>query len=212
MAHTHDATLGLPALAEDAAERRADPAMLCRLGARRSAPLRSLGGPGPTAGELEALLRLGLRVPDHGGLEPWRIVVFEGAARGEAGARLDGLYAAQNPGLPAAKATMWRDYLERAPLVLVVVSRPDAGSKIPVFHQELSAGALAMNLEIAALALGFACQWLLKWPGRDLEALKILGVGEGERVAGFLHVGRPTVAVPDRARPDLAAVVSRWRP
>lgn len=212
MTHTHGAVLALPALGADAAERRSDPAMVARLSGRRSPPLRSLGEPGPTAAELETLLTLGLRVPDHGRLEPWRILVFEGTARGEAGSRLDAVYGAQNPGLPAAKARMWHDYFCRAPLVLVVVSRPDPTSRIPAFHQELSAGALAMNLEIAALALGFACQWLLKWPGRDPEALRLLGIGAGERVAGFLHVGRPTAVVPDRPRPELSTVVSRWRP
>lgn len=212
MAHLPDTAVDRPRLADDAPERRPSGEMLQRLAARRSPKLASLGGPGPTPAELHTLLALGLRVPDHGKLEPWRILVFDGAARGEAGVRLDAAYAAQNPGLPAAKATMWRDYLERAPLTLVVVSKPDPAAKIPVFHQELSAGALAMNLTIAANALGFACQWLLKWPGRDPAALAVLGVGEGERVAGFLHVGRPTVETPDRPRPDPSSVVSRWEP
>lgn len=211
MAHGADHGAGAAALAEDAPERRPAPEMLDRLARRKSPPLRSLGGPPLSADELGRLLALGLRVPDHGRLAPWRIIVLDGDARTEAGDALDAAYAAQNPDLPAEKANIWRDYLDRAPLTLVVVSRPDPASKIPVWHQELGAGALAMNLVHAASALGLACQWLLKWPGRDPEALAILGIGEGERVAGFLHIGRPTVAVPDRPRPDAATVVSRWR-
>ena len=210
--HGHaEPAVGAP-LAADAPERRPEPAWRRRLATRRSPPLKTLGGSAPTPEELDDLLTLGLRVPDHGRLAPWRIVVLEGEARAEAGDRLDALYAAQTPGLPEAKRTMWRDYLARAPLVLVVVSRPDPTSKIPLWHQELAAGALAMNLVTAATAMGFAVQWLLKWPGRDPAAAALLGVGAGERVAGFLHIGRPTVAVPDRPRPAIADVVRWWSP
>jgi nitroreductase len=212
MAHAHDPAPAAAPLADDAEERRPAPEMLARLAGRRSPPLRSLGGPGPTPADLDALLGLGLRVPDHGRLAPWRIVVFEGEARAEAGSRLDAIYARQNPGLPEAKRSMWRDYFCRAPLLLVVASRPDPGSKIPVFHQELSAGALCMNLITAATAMGFSAHWLLKWPGRDAEALAALGIGASERVAGFLHIGRPTERTADRPRPEPAAVVTRWRP
>lgn len=212
MAHGADHGAAAVPLAADAAERQPVPEMVARLARRRSPPLRALAGPPLSAEELERLLTLGLRVPDHGRLEPWRVLVLDGADAAAAGDALDALYARQNPDLPEEKAHMWRDYLCRAPLTLVVVSRPDPASKIPLWHQELGAGALCMNLVTAAAALGLDCHWLLKWPGRDPEALAVLGIGEGERVAGFLHIGRPTVTVADRPRPAIERVVSRWRP
>ncbi|MCB4770206.1 nitroreductase [Ancylobacter sp. Lp-2] len=186
--------------------------MIERLAARRSAPLRNLGGPALTEEELDLLFRLALRVPDHGRLVPWRFIVIEGEARAALGARLDQLYARQNPDLPAAKADMWTLYLMRAPLTVVVVSRPDPAAKVPEWNQQLSAGAAGMALTVAASALGLASQWLLKWPGRDREAAALAGVEAGETVAGFIHIGRPTVDSPDRPRPDATSVVSRWQP
>lgn len=181
------------------------------MAARRSLPLRSLVAPGPDDGELETILRLATRVPDHGRLVPWRFIVLKGEARGEAGARLDALYAVQNPGLPAAKADMWRTYLLRAPVTVVLVSRPDPAAKVPEFNQVLSAGAAGMALVTAATALGFAAQWLLKWPGRDPEAAGLLGVQPGEKVAGFIHLGSPAERPADRPRPALEDVVTIWR-
>ncbi|MCK0197737.1 nitroreductase [Ancylobacter sp. 6x-1] len=188
------------------------PVMIERLATRRSPPLRSLGGPGPSAQELDLLLRLAIRTPDHGRLAPWRLIILEGEARAELGARLDALYARQNPEMAAGKSDMWQLYLMRAPLTVVLVSRPDRTAKVPEWNQALSAGAVGMALTIAASALGFVSQWLLKWPGRDPEAAALLGVGPQEKVAGFLHIGRPTQTTPDRPRPDLADVVSRWTP
>jgi nitroreductase len=192
--------------------RRTSPEALDLLARRRSLPLRSLVAPGPTAAELEDLLTLAARVPDHGRLVPWRFIVLEGEARGAAGARLDALYARQNPGLAPAKATMWRDYLMRAPVTVVLVSRPDPAAKVPVFNQVLSAGAAGMALVSAAAALGYGAQWLLKWPGRDPEAAALLGVGEAEQVAGFIHLGSPAEIPADRPRPRLADIVTRWAP
>ncbi len=188
------------------------PEALWLLEHRRSLPLRSLVGPGPDAATLDRMLAIAARVPDHGRLVPWRFIVVEGEARAAAGARLDALYARQVPDLPAEKAYMWRDYLLRAPLTVVLVSRPDSAAKIPVFNQVLSAGAVGMNLMHAAEALGFSALWLLKWPGRDREAAALLGVGEGETVAGFFHIGRPAERVADRPRPPLVQVVTRLAP
>lgn len=188
------------------------PDMLARLEARRSAPLRGLVEPGPTPEELDRLLRLAARVPDHGRLVPWRFIVLAGDARRALGERLDALYARQNPGLPAAKADMWTLYLSRAPLTVVLVSRPDGGAKVPEWNQVLSAGAAGMALTVAASAMGFATQWLLKWPGRDAEVAALLGVTAPERIAGFIHVGRPAQASEDRPRPALDEVVSYWAP
>ncbi|MDI4665178.1 nitroreductase [Xanthobacter autotrophicus] len=185
---------------------------LALLETRRSLPLRALVEPGPDAAALDRMLAIAARVPDHGRLVPWRFIVLEGEARAAAGDRLDALYAAQNPGLGPDKAHMWRDYLLRAPVTVVVVSRTDAAAKIPAFNQILSAGAAAMNLVVAATAMGFSALWLLKWPGRDPDAAALLGVDAAEKVAGFIHIGRPAARAEDRPRPSLDAVVTRWHP
>lgn len=187
-----------------------DEAALALMEARRSVPLRTLAGPGPTPAELERMMRIAARVPDHGRLVPWRFIIVEGEARGALGARLDALYARQHPDLAPGKGDMWRAYLERAPLTVVLVSRPDPAAKVPEWNQMLSAGAAGMALTLAATAMGFATQWLLKWPGRDPEAAALLGVRSGEKVAGFIHLGRPRLVAPDRARPVLDEVVTRW--
>lgn len=194
-----------------ALETAPDAAVLDFLAARRSPALRTLAAPGPTPAEVDRLLALASRVPDHGRLVPWRFIVLEGEARAGAGRALDALYARQNPELPAEKAGMWQAYLTRAPVVVILVSRPDETAKIPVWHQELAAGAAGMALTVAAAAMGYASQWLLKWPVRDAQAAALLGIGPGERVAGMFHIGHPSLpAPPERARPDMAAIVTRW--
>lgn len=188
------------------------PEALAMLEVRRSLPLRALLEPGPTPSELDRILAIAARVPDHGRLVPWRFIVLEGDARATAGDRLDTLYAAQNPGLPEARAHMWRDYLMRAPVTVVAVSRPDPAAKVPVLNQVLSAGAACMNLVLAATALGYGALWLLKWPGRDRDAAALLGVGPQEQVAGFIHIGRPGTRVEDRPRPARDDIVTRLVP
>lgn len=185
---------------------------LALLETRRSLPLRALVEPGPDAPTLDRMLAIAARVPDHGRLVPWRFIVLEGDARSTAGDRLDTLYAEQNPELPPEKAHMWRDYLLRAPVTVVVVSRVDPAARIPELNQVLSAGAAAMNLVVAATAMGFSALWLLKWPGRDPAAAAVLGVGPAEKVAGFIHIGRPAARAEDRPRPRLDEVVTRWVP
>jgi nitroreductase len=177
---------------------------------RRSAPLRGLVEPGPTAEELRHMLSLAARVPDHGRLVPWRFIVVAGEGRAQLGARLDALYASQNPELPASKADMWTLYLKRAPVTVVLVARPDPAAKVPEWNQVLSVGAAGMALTLAASALGFATQWLLKWPGRDPQAAALVGARPGERIAGFIHIGRPVAIAEDRPRPALDDVVVAW--
>ncbi len=207
--HVHGAAPRHGGVAIEAPRVEAAAALLER---RRSLPLRSLVAPGPTAEDLARILRIAARVPDHGRLVPWRFIVLAGEARAAAGARMDALYGQQNPDLPPAKADMWTLYLMRAPVTVVLVSRPDPQAKVPVFNQILSAGAAGMALVTAATALGYAAQWLLKWPGRDPAAAALLGVAPGEQVAGFIHLGSPAEDVADRARPELTAVVTHWQP
>ncbi|MEP9354935.1 nitroreductase [Xanthobacter sp. KR7-65] len=209
-AHSHSGAA--LAFAAPLADVPVSPQTLELLEARRSLPLRALLEPGPSPDELDRMLAIAARVPDHGRLVPWRFIVLEGDARAAAGAQLDELYAVRNPGLTPDKSRMWQDYLTRAPLTVVVVSRADPAAKIPELNQVLSAGAACMNLVVAATALGYSALWLLKWPGRDREAAALLGVTETEKVAGFIHIGRPAVRPEDRPRPSLAQVVTRWTP
>jgi len=195
---------------DDAFELQFSPNMLAKLETRRSVPMRAFD-PMPIPQEhLDRILKIAARSPDHGRLSPWRFIVIQDEARQVSGERFDALYAARNPELDMSKSDMWTLYMMRAPVTIVLVSRPDPNSRIPEWDQILGSGAVGMNLISAASAHGYATQWLLKWPGRDPEAAAILGVQAGERVAGFIHLGRQTERPADRARPDLASIVTHW--
>ncbi|AXS41090.1 nitroreductase [Breoghania sp. L-A4] len=177
---------------------------------RRSIPAVNLGDPGPDAEQLRRLLTIGARVPDHGKLAPWRFIVFQGDARTEAGEALCALRLAREPDLDAAQQEQERTRLSRAPLVIGVVSTASQHAKIPVWEQELSAGAVCMNLATAAHALGFVSQWLTEWYAHDAEAAALLGLRDGERFAGFIHIGTPKEPPFERPRPDIDALTTHW--
>jgi nitroreductase len=182
------------------------PETLRLLATRRSTPAHTLRLPGPTAEQTEALLRLGLRVPDHGKLAPWRVIVLGPDAKA---AFLDQLLAL--PGRAESDfAAKKLAKLTAPPLTIVVVSRPVASPKIPVWEQELSAGAVCMNLLVAAEAMGFGANWITDWYAYDAGATAALGLADGERVAGFVHVGTPSAPRQERDRPRLHEVVE-WR-
>lgn len=180
------------------------------LARRRSAPPAAMLGPGPDAAQLATLLRLAARTPDHGKLAPWRFIVFEGEARDRAGAILAEIYKSDHPEAGAERLALEAKRLAHAPLVVAVVSRAAAHAKIPEWEQILSAGAVCMNLTIAARALGFSTAWLTEWPAYDARALARLGLLEHEKLAGFLHVGRVESPPDDRVRPDMAQIVTHF--
>ena len=177
---------------------------------RRSVPPQSMSGPGPSAPELETLLTLAARVPDHGKLAPWRFVVFEGEGRDRAGAIIAEVYAADNPQAEAKRLDLERRRLAQAPLVIGVVSRAAPHAKIPEWEQVMSVGAVAMNLTLAATAMGYATAWLTEWYAYDARVLKAFGLADHEKMAGFIHVGRPTAVIEDRVRPVIADLVTRF--
>lgn len=189
--------------------------VLDRLEMRRSVPAARLVAPGPSASELRRILTVASRVPDHGGLAPWRFVVVEKDARAALAERLAGAcLAAAGEGDEHATRTAGklRALFGQPPLVVVVVSCPRPGAKIPAGEQVLSAGAACMNLVTAATALGFGANWLTGWAATHPAARPILGLAEGESVAGVIPVGTAAEAPPDRPRPDLLAIVSTWTP
>jgi len=187
------------------------PDALQLLKTRRSVKPMELAPPGPTAAELDTLLTIASRVPDHGKLKPWRFIVFEGEARKAAGEALAEVFGTDHPEATAEQVAFERARLARAPLVIAVVSRAAPHVKIPEWEQQLSAGAAAMSLVLAAHALGFAASWITEWYAYDRRVLDKLGLATTERVAGFVHIGRPAKPPEDRDRPKLDEIVTRYR-
>jgi len=178
-----------------------------RLARRRSASAQSLLAPGPSRDEVEHILQLGARTPDHGKLFPWRFVVLGPQTRAGLAEALTPMAARQSDPGKAAKVL---SKLTAPPVTILVLSVPVIGHKVPEWEQQLSAGAVCMNLEHAANALGYAASWITDWYSYDPAALALFGVRAGEQVAGFIHVG--TLAEPslERPRPDVAALTT-WR-
>ncbi|MBR0826967.1 nitroreductase [Bradyrhizobium manausense] len=177
---------------------------------RRSVKPREMTGPGPSPAELETILTIGARVPDHGKLAPWRFIVFEGEARMRAGEVIARVFARKNPGAPAADVEVEKRRLTDAPLVIGIVSFTKPHPKVPAFEQELSAGASAMNIVTAATALGYGACWLTGWFAFDRDVLDGLGLKADEKLAGFVHIGKPTKPSEDRPRPALSEIVTRF--
>ena len=186
------------------------PKALDLLKTRRSVKPMLLGGPGLSAAEIDTLLTVASRVPDHGKLTPWRFIVFEGAGRLAAGEKIVDAFLKDHPDATPEQIEFERSRLARAPLVIAVVSRAGQHVKIPEWEQVLSAGAAAMNLVMAAHALGYAVNWITEWYAYDPRVLAGLGVAPHERIAGFIHIGMPNAPPEDRPRPQLSEIVTRY--
>jgi nitroreductase len=178
---------------------------------RRSLKPIELVGPGPSPADLDTLLTIASRVPDHGKLTPWRFIVFEGESRLKAGEAIVAAFVAKYPDSKPEQIEFERKRLARAPVVIAVVSRAAPHVKIPEWEQVLSSGAAAMSLVIAAHALGFGATWITEWYAYDRSVLDALGLAPHEKIAGFVHVGHPTQAPEDRPRPALADIVTRFK-
>ncbi len=181
------------------------------LNRRLSVPSRQLGEPGPSAAQLEAMLSAAIRVPDHGRLAPYRLVLVRGDARIRLGEALARIHAANEPDAPAAALDKDRTRFAAAPLVVGVVARTTAGHKVPLQEQLLSAGCVAFNLLHAAQALGFGAQWLTGWAAYDADVARLLGLAGNERIVGFVHVGTILQPAGERPRPLLADLLSEWK-
>ncbi len=184
------------------------PDALQLLQTRRSVKPMELAGPPPSAAEIDTLLTIAARVPDHGKLTPWRFIVFAGEARAAAGTIIADIFRAAHPEATPDQIEFEGKRLTRAPLVIAVVSRAGPHVKIPEWEQQLSSGAACMNLVTAAHALGFAASWITEWYAYDARVLGALGLAANERIAGFVHIGRPAKPPEDRDRPKLTDIVT----
>ena len=189
-----------------------DSGPLAVLDTRRSVPFLQLEAPGPDQPTLLRLLRSAVRVPDHGKLVPFRFLSLRDDARRVFGERLAARHAQLDPQASAAVIDKDRDRYLHAPLVVVAIARLGPDGKIPEQERLLSAGCTCFALLLGAQALGFRGCWLTGWAAYDLEVARMLGLQADERVIGFIHLGSPKIAVPDRDRPDPAALLAEWTP
>jgi nitroreductase len=191
---------GAPVIQEPA------PEVLRFLARRRSTSAVTLAEPAPSASELDTLLRLATRVPDHGKLAPWRFVVLDGDGKQAFAGKLEALALSRGDQTAAAKLAK----LKIPPLCVAVISSPKE-APIPQWEQQLSAGAVCTTLLYAALAMGYGGNWITDWYAYDTDAGAILGLQASEKVAGFVLLGTAREPPLERERPEPASLVTRWR-
>ena len=184
--------------------------LLAFLKSRKSASAKAMGGTGPNAHQLNEILSIAMRVPDHGKLTPWRFVLFQGDARAEVGKLFADRWAALNSSHGAEALGFQAGLFMRAPMVIAVVSTAKTHAKIPVWEQQMSAAAVCFNMELAAQALGFDVQWQSDWVAYDQGAKAAMGLEAGEQIAGLIYIGKSAIPLEDRPRPDVTMLTTHW--
>ena len=178
---------------------------------RNSVKPAFLTAPGPSGAEIERLLTIGARVADHKKLAPWRFMLFQGEGRARAGAIFaEAALAEEQPPPSEDRLKTERERFLRAPLVIGVVSVYKPHPAAPEWEQILSAGAACQNIVVAANALGYGTSWITEWVSYSPAVRIGLGLTANERIAGFVYVGTPKERPPERERPNLADITSRW--
>lgn len=184
---------------------------LALLETRRSAKPRDLVAPGPSPEELERILTIAMRSPDHGKISPWRFVVVAQDQRQQLADLLARALPEHDPEAGSAHFQKALDFAHQAPTMIVLVSAPIEGHKIPVWEQQLSCGAVGMNLLHAAHALGYVGGWITGWQAYSPRVTRAF-CKEGERIAGFIFLGTAGQPLEERPRPALADHLGHWQP
>lgn len=184
---------------------------LALLRTRRSGKPRNLIAPGPGDAQIRTIFEIAMRTPDHGKLAPWRFVLIGADQRDALADLLETAYLAEKPDAGRLEIESMHQFAHQAPTLVVALSSPAQGSKIPLWEQELSCGAAIMNLLHATHALGFHGGWLTGWPAFNDQVRDAFGQPH-ERIAGFVFIGTSSAPLEERPRPDYDAVVSHWNP
>ncbi len=179
---------------------------------RRSVLAGNLVEPGPSPAELKTILTAGLRVPDHGRVEPWRVQVLGPEGQVALADVLGAIHRRENPQATEKMVEAERQRALKGPVLLVVTSHPNPEKfeKVPLMEQKATCGALCQNLLLAAHALGYAAQWLTGWPAYHPEVRTALGHGPETEIIGFIHIGTPAEPPVERKRPVLDEIVTTW--
>lgn len=201
-----------PEMCERLAAANPSEEMLTTLLRRRSLTVKDMINPGPSQDEIDLILTIGSRVPDHKKQVPWRFLTIEGNERHKAGEKLRTLFHKNNPDADDDLLNFEQNRLTRAPLVIAVISTATPKNpKVPEWEQILTAGAVCQNILLASNALGFAGQWLSEWYAYDDEFLTHLGLSKDERIAGFIYIGTAGKEPAERGRPDIKELTQKWQ-
>lgn len=184
--------------------------LLSHLSTRRSGRPRDMVAPGPDSDTLREIVGIAARTPDHGKLAPWRFVEVPLARRDAFAAMLADAYRAEKPAATRLEIEAMERFAHQAPTLVAVLSAPRTDSHIPLWEQQLSAGAVVMNLLHAAHAHGFVAGWITGWPAFSEAVLRSLGGNDGDRIAGFVFLGTPSLPLEERPRPDIDALFQSW--
>ncbi len=184
---------------------------------RRSVVAKKMLPQEPTASDLENIIACGLRVPDHSNVQPWRLVIVQGEARAQFDqqiilpAAIAANKADKKDELSEMQLELESNRMQRSGLVIAVLHTPVVPHKIPLWEQQLSAGAVCTNLLIAAQSLDYAAQWITEWLAYDASVISALG-GDPDRdkVAGFIHIGQKKQQPDERKRPVAGDKISFW--
>jgi nitroreductase len=182
---------------------------LSLLATRRSGKPRDLVAPGPDSAQLETILEIAARVPDHGKIAPWRFVIVAPEQRDALATLITDAYRAERPQAGRSEIESLEQFARQAPVLVVVLFSPRTTSHIPLWEQELSVGAASMNLLHATHALGFAGGWLTGWPSASDVVRDAFGAAP-ERIAGFFFLGTPAKQLEERPRPVRSTIISNW--
>jgi nitroreductase len=182
---------------------------LALLSTRRSGKPRDLVAPGPDQAQLDQILEIAARTPDHGKLAPWRFVVVPSDRRDALSELIVTAYRAERPQASRLEIEAMDQFARQAPALVVVLSAPKPESHIPLWEQELSAGAACMNLLHAVHASGFAGGWLTGWAAYN-DAVRDAFGAPPEKIAGFVFIGTPSKPLEERPRPESDKFVRYW--
>ncbi len=185
--------------------------ILALLETRRSGRPREMIAPGPSDDELERILAIAARTPDHGKLFPWRFVTVASNQRQALADLLARALPEHDPGATAAHFAKAFQFAHQAPALVILVFAPIADHKISLWEQQLSAGAAGMNLLIATHAMGFVGGWITGWAAYS-ETVRAAFCAPGERIVGFFFLGSPAGDLEERPRAPLATLVRSWTP
>lgn len=184
------------------------------LNTRRSTHTPHITAPGPTPEELKNILTIGLRAPDHGKMEPWRLVVIEGKAKKNLAEKLATSFELEKHTLTAKQQEKLHQIITKTivdvPVIIYVINSIEKQSHIPENEQRLSAGAVCMNILWAVNAYGYAANWISGWLAYGEQSKKTIGIKENEEVAGVIFIGSTNEPYEDRKRPDLKEKVLFW--